>query len=87
MDTAGTEELHKVLAAGGSLVDGFLVHNDAWDVFLNRGSGKKEFSVSLAIFDVILDLDWGESLSNGAGRFVSSKDTLTRMSDLARDSN
>ena len=64
-DSLGDEELNEVDSIDSLLVEGLLEEDDSTDVLLDS-SGEEEFSVSSSVFLVVLNVNLGESLANGA---------------------
>lgn len=58
-----------------NLVEGLLVENDAGDVLVEVGSGEEELAVLPAVRLIVLEVDGGEALANGAckGSILSRK--------------
>lgn len=82
MDATTAQELDEVGAVSSSLTALLLKEDHATDVLLNAWGSEEELAVSSTVFFSVLNVDGGETLSNGASALVSSKDTLASRSDL-----
>jgi hypothetical protein len=81
-DSTAVEELDKVSAISSSLGEGVLEHNDSRNALLDLRGSEEKFSVGSGIFGSVFNSDSFESLSDGTGRLIGSKDSLTSHSDL-----
>lgn len=69
-DALGFEDVHELSAVGRALEQGLLEHDHAGDVRLNAFSLEEKLAVLAAVFLSVLDVNLGESLSDGSGGLV-----------------
>lgn len=81
-DVVLLEDVDEGLAVGGFLVEGLLEEDDAGEVGEGGGGGEEELAEGLPVRLDVLDVDAGETLSDGAGALVGGEDALARGGDV-----
>lgn len=75
-------KIKKILTCSSLLVEGFLKEDDSTETLKSPGSGEEELTESTPVCLIILDIDAGQPLSYSSSRLVSSKDSLSRSSNV-----
>lgn len=77
-DAVVVEDVDEGLAVGGLLVEGLLEEDDAGEEREGGGGGEEELAEGLTVRLDVLDVDAGQTLSDGAGALVGGEYALPR---------
>ena len=81
-DSFALQQFDEVGSVSGGLSGGLFVEDDSRNVILETFGGQQHISVPPSVFLVVLQAERLELFLNGAGRLISSEDSLARSADF-----